>query len=152
VLNFALLLERLQVEFYKAGVASGVLSGELADFARVALDHERRHVHAVERTLGPAARPPLPFRLQKVTATAADFTAAAIALEDLAVGAYNGQVGNVSRPVLALAAEIVSVEGRHAAWIRDIAQKEPAPRAADPLYTAAEVVRQLRSLEIVEGL
>jgi hypothetical protein len=36
------------------------------------------------------------------------------------------------------------VEGRHAAWIRDIAGEDPAPVAADPGLTAAAVTSTLR--------
>ena len=42
-------------------------------------------------------------------------------LEDTAVAAYNGQAANhETKPTLKAAATIVSVEARHAAWIRDI--------------------------------
>jgi hypothetical protein len=45
---------------------------------------------------------------------------------------------------LADAARIVAVEARHAAWIRDLAGADPAPKAADPPRSAAEVLAELR--------
>jgi hypothetical protein len=66
-------------------------------------------------------------------------------LEDAGVAAYNGQAANLTRDVLGPAAEIVSVEGRHAAWIRDILGLEPAPRAADAGAESAAIVRELQA-------
>jgi hypothetical protein len=42
------------------------------------------------------------------------------------------------------AARIVAVEARHAAWIRDLAGTDPAPRAADPGRSADDVLADLR--------
>ena len=46
---------------------------------------------------------------------------------------------------LAKAAEIVSVEGRHAGWISAILGEAPAPRAADPGLDAGAVMAQLKA-------
>ena len=70
-------------------------------------------------------------------------------LEDAGVLAYNGEASNLTRKSLAAAAEIVSVEGRHAAWIRDIVGVPPAPRAADPGKPAQDVIEQLRAMKLV---
>jgi hypothetical protein len=66
-------------------------------------------------------------------------------LEDAGVAAYNGQAANLTKKTLGPAAEIVSVEGRHAAWIRDILGLEPAPRAADTGADSSAIVRQLQA-------
>jgi hypothetical protein len=55
------------------------------------------------------------------------------------IGAYNGQAANLTKPTLAMAAQIVSVEARHAGWIRAIAGKNPAPNATDQPKTATQV-------------
>ena len=60
-------------------------------------------------------------------------------LEDTAVAAYNGQAANLTKPVLQAAATIVSVEARHAAWIRDIVGEPASPQAADTPATEQQV-------------
>ena len=55
------------------------------------------------------------------------------------MGAYNGQATNVSRATLAAAATVVSVEARHAAWVRSIVGEPPAPDATDKPLSAAQV-------------
>jgi hypothetical protein len=47
------------------------------------------------------------------------------------------------------AGRIVAVEARHAAWIRDLAGEDPAPRAADPGRTADDVLSELRRKGLV---
>ncbi|HEY0389500.1 MAG TPA: ferritin-like domain-containing protein [Gaiellales bacterium] len=152
VLNFALVLERLQERFYALALERAGLSGELEQFAHVAHGHERKHVEKLSAALGGRAGAAPSFTLDDVTSDAKRFTATAIALEDMAVAAYNGQVANVSRPVLKVAAEIVSVEGRHAAWIRDLAGHLPAPRAADPVLATKAVLAKLAPMGLVQGL
>jgi hypothetical protein len=152
VLNFALVLERLQERFYTVALQRARLEGELLDFAGIALEHERKHVEHLSAALGTRAESAPTFNLETVTADSERFTAAAIALEDLAVFAYNGQVANVSRPVLKVAAEIVSVEGRHAAWIRDLAGEPPAPRAADLVLEAQAVLERLAHMGLVNSV
>ena len=39
-------------------------------------------------------------------------------LEDVAVAAYNGQAGNLTKDALRAAATVISVDARHTAWIR----------------------------------
>jgi hypothetical protein len=54
-----------------------------------------------------------------------------VTLEDLGLSAYNGAAPSLTADTLADAARIISVEARHAAWIRDIAGEVPAPHAVD---------------------
>ena len=72
-------------------------------------------------------------------------------LEDTGVAAYNGQGANVTKKVLAAAASIVSVEARHAAWIRDIAKKLPAPAAFDASKTADQVLSAVNATGFIKG-
>ena len=76
------------------------------------------------------------------------FARSAAKLEDIAVGAYNGQATNVSPGAFLAAARIVSVEARHAAWIRSIRDGDPAPNAVDTAYDEARVRRELRELGV----
>jgi Ferritin-like domain len=72
-----------------------------------------------------------------------------VLLENIGVAAYNGQAANLTKGALAAAAEIVSVEGRHAAWISALAGEPPAPRAADAGASSADVVRRLQSTHFI---
>jgi hypothetical protein len=150
ILNFALQLEYVQAGFYEAALRSAGLTGELHEFARVAGAHERAHVAFLRRHLGHRADRAPTLRFGDAVRDPRRFAAAAVTLEDLAVGAYNGQGTNLSRPALAAAVEIVSVEARHAAWVRDIVGMLPAPRAQDALWSAAKATRTLTQLGFVE--
>jgi rubrerythrin len=151
IFNFALLLEYLQAAFYTRAVEHGSLRGDIRDFAEVVSGHERAHVAYLRKALGDHARPRPTFDFGNATKNERAFVKAAILLENTGVAAYNGQAANLTKPALAAAAEIVSVEGRHAAWISDIAGEPPAPRAADPGEPSADVVRKLESLGFLKA-
>jgi hypothetical protein len=144
IFNFALLLEYLQAAFYDDALAQGWLRGEIRHFAEVVAEHERAHVDYFRKALGAHARTRPTFTFGDATRNERKFLHAAVVLENTGVAAYNGQAANLTKPALAAAAKIVSVEGRHAAWISDLAAKPPAPRAADPGASATEVVRILK--------
>jgi hypothetical protein len=148
ILNFALFLEDLKSEFYADALARGALSGEVRRFAQVAGDHEQAHARFLRKALGSHARPRQTFRFGQLTRDRSKFIPAAAELEELAVAAYNGQAGNLTKPALGAAIKIVSVEGRHAAWIAAIADEEPAPRAADPGIDVPDVTAALKRLQI----
>jgi hypothetical protein len=139
ILNFALLIEYIEEGFYAEALAKGKLSGELLEYVSVVHGHERAHVAFLKRVLGENAREEPKLKFGDTTSDPATFTAAAIALEETVIAAYNGQATNLTKPTLAQAAKIVSVEARHAGWIRAIAGKNPAPTATDSPKTAAQV-------------
>ena len=141
ILNFALLLEYLESEFYVQAVAGGALSGELLTFATTVRDHELAHVDFLEQALGSAAIAKPAFDFKGTTTDAVKFTATAIVLEDTGVAAYNGQGPRLRRKTLPAAASVVSVEARHAAWIRHIAGKRPAPAPLDPAKSRKQVTK-----------
>jgi hypothetical protein len=131
ILKFALLLEDLQAAFYVDALQSGALHGELLEFAQTVGDHERLHAAHVRKVLGSQAPSPPGFDFGTTNADAGKFIAAAVALEDLGVDAYNGAATSLTSHTLADVSRIVSVEARHAGWIRDIAGQLPAPHAQD---------------------
>jgi hypothetical protein len=149
ILNYALLLEYLQAEFYDEGLAHASLKGELREFAEIVGAHEQEHVAFLRKALGAHAKAKPSFSFGDTVRTREKFARTAVILEDAGVLAYNGEASNLTRKSLAAAAAIVSVEGRHAAWIRDIVGVPPAPRAADPGKPAQAVVAQLRSMKLV---
>jgi hypothetical protein len=139
VLNFALLLEELTAAFYEEALKRGRLRGELREYARIVGAHERSHVRFIRGALGGKARRRPAFDFGTATSDPGEFTAAAITLEDTGVAAYNGQAGNLTKGALRAAARIVSVEARHAAWIRDIAGRPPAAEPTDAAMSASQV-------------
>ena len=144
ILNLVLLLEYVESAFYAEARARGALRGELREFVRVVGAHEQQHLSALKGALGSKARKEPRLRFGNATTDPDAFVAAAIELEDTSVAAYNGQATNLTKPTLAVAAKIVSVEARHAAWIRAIAGKPPAADATDPSLTQAQVQAALQ--------
>jgi hypothetical protein len=140
ILNFALLLEYVQAGFYAEGLKRAKLTGELADFARTASAHEQSHIELLKSALGSAARKPPTLDFGDDTGSEEAFSLAAFKLEDLGVAAYTAQAPNLTKGSLRAAARIVSVESRHAAWIRDLRGMNPAPDAAEPAIEAQRVI------------
>jgi hypothetical protein len=151
ILNFALLLEYVEAAFYAEAFAKDKLSGELQQYVSIVRRHEQAHVAFLKSALGKDARKKPKLSFGETTSDPAKFTTAAIALEETIIGAYNGQAANLTKPTLALAAEIVSVEARHAGWIRAIAGKDPAPNATDKPKTAAQVQGAVNRLGFVQS-
>lgn len=151
ILKFALLLEELQAAFYAGALAHGSLRGELRDFADVVGSHERQHAAFIRTALGAKAGKTPRFGFGDAVRTPKRFAATAVALEDLGVAAYNAQAPNLTPGALAAAGRIVSVEARHAAWIRDLTGQNPAPRAADLPMAAAAVTAALNDLHFVKS-
>jgi len=149
ILNFLLLLEYVQEGLYGHGVRSGSLTGELARLANVAGEQERAHVAALERALGASARPRPALRFGSVGSDPDRFARAALELEETAAAAYIGQGANLTAGAIADVAGIVSVEARHAAWLRDLAGRLPAPRAADRAQSADVVTARLKEVGYV---
>lgn len=124
ILNYAYALEQLEAAFYTKVAQSpysGITATETALLTDIR-DHEVAHREFFKKALGTAAIPAL-----KVNFSAIDFAkrdsvlATAKAFEDLGVSAYNGAGALIAdKNYLALAGKIVSVEARHAAYIRDL--------------------------------
>lgn len=128
VLNYAYALEQLEADFYSKVVAQsqGVLSAtEYAYFQQVA-KHEAIHRDFLKAALTrDASTQVLRGLMPKYPGTTfsdrSTLLATAQAFEDLGVAAYNGAGKLIRTPeYLLLAGKIVSVEARHAAYIRDL--------------------------------
>ena len=143
VLGFALEVERLQEAFYAEALSSLDPDGELGKFTRVVGGHERAHREFIEKALGGAAKPAAEFDFGDTLSDTQSYLDAAVALEETAVAAYNGQATNLTPKTLAAAARIVSVEARHASWARGLAGENPAPRGSDRAIGADRAQREL---------
>jgi Ferritin-like domain len=151
ILNLALLLEYMESAFFTEASFSGKLTGELLEFAQIVRGHERAHVEFLRSALGSKARKEPKFEFGDATKDPKAFTSAAVRLQDLMVAAYNGQATNLTTGALESAAKIVSVEARHAGWIRAIAQENPAPDATDTPKTATQVTAAVNRTNFVSS-
>jgi rubrerythrin len=136
ILNFALTLEYLETDFYtRAAKQVKGLSSYESRLTRELRDNEAAHVDALVATIKklggkPAAKPTFDFG--GAFGSRAAYLKTANTLEDTGVSAYNGAAPMIaSVEVLAAAGSIVQVEARHAAMIRLVREKAPAPVAFD---------------------
>ena len=149
ILNFAYLLEQLEADFYIRIVANNFYAGATAEERQILTDlrdHEIIHREFFKATLGANGIPQLTFDFSLVDFNSRDSVLTTSQnLEDTGVSAYNGAGQAIVSPeILALAGKIVSVEGRHAAAIRDLRiprngffAPHPDDFALDPLTVLA---------------
>jgi Ferritin-like domain len=150
ILNYFLLLEYLQEALYEEARATDAFTGELRRFAEVAGRHERAHVDALRSVLGGDARSKPTLQFGQAVENGRRFAAAALTLEETAAAAYIGQAANLTAKRVTTVARIVPVEARHAAWIRAMVRREPAPHAADPARTPKQVERTIERTGFVK--
>lgn len=115
ILNYALTLEYLEAAFYDEANRHKVARGaqEHAFLNRVRHD-ENAHVAFLRKALGHKATKAPKVDFGDATGKA-KWLATAMALENVGVEAYGGQVLNISTPAnVAAAASILTVEARHA--------------------------------------
>jgi rubrerythrin len=149
ILNYALVLERLEYEFYRRhlqrfseqkiegadifdGFGNKVRSQIYENLVRIR-NHEKTHVETlikVIKSLGgkPVGDSEYDFGVKSV----ADFVATAQVLEDTGVMAYDGAIAYIHRAGLQTAsATIATVEARHASYLRLLNGEVPFPEAFD---------------------
>lgn len=124
ILNYAYALEQLEAAFYTKVIASqysGITASETALLTDIR-DHEIAHREFFKNALGSGAIGALEVDFSSINFGSRDSVlATAKAFEDLGVSAYNGAGKLITNPdYLVLAGKIVSVEARHAAYIRDL--------------------------------
>ncbi|MCA8831583.1 ferritin-like domain-containing protein [Hymenobacter pini] len=133
ILNYALLLERLEYSFYNQALSATTLTATLTGADRTAIEtiraHELAHVNLLQAALGSNAAATPTFNFGTAFSTYATFLTFAQAFEDTGVRAYKGQAANIPRTLnptvngqtvnlLTVALQIHSVEARHAAHVR----------------------------------
>ena len=166
VLQFALLLEYLEAEFYQRGVAaSGLIdSADMTIFSTISA-HETAHVAALQSLISskggtPNAKPTFDFTAHgnvpgfSFSAGQYDtFKALAQAFEDTGVRAYKGQAPRLinDKAILTAALTIHSIEARHASEIRrlrglkgwiTLASRDDLPAFTQAIYDGEDNVLQ----------
>lgn len=124
ILNYAYALEQLEAAFYTQVIASpfsSITDGEMALLTDIR-DHEIAHREFFKAALAAKAIAGLEVDFSKIDFTSRESVlGTAKAFEDLGVSAYNGAGSLLKTPAyLVLAGKIVSVEARHAAYLRDL--------------------------------
>ncbi len=154
IVSFALLLEQLGAAYYLEAINARKLPRESQEllFAVTVRRDELAHVRVVRaaiRQLGGRPTTAPKFEFGATTQSIEAFRETASAIENLCVAALNG-AGPLVRPAtLALAARMVSVEARQAAWIDDIRGADPFPEAFDPALTLGQVARRVNATDFV---
>ena len=124
ILNYAFALEQLEAAFYTRVLMNPYSGGSAMEMALMAdiRDHEIAHREFFKTALGSNGIRDLEFNFDSINfSNRSSVLAAAKTFEDLGVQAYNGAGKLITSPdYLVLAGKIVSVEARHAAWIRDV--------------------------------
>jgi hypothetical protein len=132
ILRFDQVLEYLQAGLYTEAERLGALKPVTLGWARVVGAHERAHLRAIERLLGPHVVKNPGFDYGRITSDEDAFVKTAVAFEDATAALLKWQAPRLdSRTILAAAVSLHSVETRHAAWIRHIVGLQPAATAFD---------------------
>ena len=124
ILNYAYALEQLEAAFYTQLVLTPYNNIGMMETTRLAevRDHEIAHREFFKNALADKAIGQLEFDFSSVDFKSRDSVLmTAKAFEDLGVSAYNGAGRLLMNPdFLVAAGKIVSVEARHAAYIREL--------------------------------
>jgi hypothetical protein len=155
ILNYALTLEYLEATFYAEAMKNNVAGSDkmLASFIGETARDEAKHVAALKKGLGSKATPKPMFDFGKAVTDKATFTATSYVLENTGVHAYHGQLTNIkSSAYLIAAAEIATVEGRHAGAIALYLGKPIAPLSAfDSPLGAGQVLAAVKKTGFIKS-
>ncbi|MEO5951617.1 MAG: ferritin-like domain-containing protein [Chloroflexia bacterium] len=146
VLNYALTLEYFEAELYSTLIGLGKLQGKDLQYVTLFGKQEADHVTAIKTTVEKlggtpvskgsynfAAAGPLNDRTQILTVLAT--------VESVGVAAYLGAAPFITnKDILAAAASIMQVEGRHTSVIKGLVGQFPVPDAFGKSLTYDEVI------------
>ncbi len=156
ILNYALLLEYLEATFYAEALKNNVAKGDkqLSAFLKGTAADEAKHVKFLKTALGKSGIAKPSFDFGKAVTDKATFAATSYVLENTGVHAYHGQLTNIKATAnLLYAAEIATVEGRHAGAIALYLGKPVAPASAfDSPLGAGQVVKAVTATKFITKL
>jgi rubrerythrin len=146
ILNYALTLEYLENEFYKEALAKAGLTGANLAAFKIVQSHENTHVATLKKVLGKAAIKKPKFNFGTTTANQVNALKTAVVLEDTGVQAYSGQATRIKQAAVVKAAvSIVTVEARHASYLRSLNKQTFAPAAFDKPLSMKQVTSKKRA-------
>jgi hypothetical protein len=120
------------------GTGTGTGTTTLQGIVNEIREHENAHVALLEQTLGANAQPAPTFKNLDAP-TLQQFLTMAQMLEDVGVSAYLGQLPLIQdKTILATAAGIMAVEGRHAGGLRAYRKGASTADGGDPNITLTE--------------
>ncbi len=151
ILNFALGLEHLENKMYKDIVASGKLTGEAADTAKMFGQFEQSHVDALTKALTDAKYANIAKEgTYKFPAfdTQDNILKFLNVVEPVGVGAYTGAAKLIKdKGILAVAGAIVQVEARQLAITRALGgEAKPVAAALSEIFTIDQVNAAVKPL------
>jgi rubrerythrin len=147
ILNFALTVEILEATFYEQALQRVGLAGDVRALTEEIESNESEHVDglrgAIEELGGTPEDPPR-LDFGNAFSSESSYLQLAQTFEDTGVSAYNGAAPSIQdKDVLAQAAAIVQVEGRHASLVRAQRGEPVAPTAFDETLEMREVENAL---------
>lgn len=154
ILNYALTLEYLESSYYNEVASKNVVSSTMGKqlLAQVVKD-ENYHVQLLKSVLKSKAIGKPTFNFGTASSSEASFLSTGYALENTGVHAYLGQAFNITAASALLgAAEIVTVEGRHAGAFGVLTGQPIAPTPLDHPYTAAKVLAAVDKTKFITKL
>jgi Ferritin-like domain len=152
ILRFGLTFEHLQAQFYTEGLRIGGFTAETKRWARVIGAHERAHVQIIRHALGAKAIPSPFFNYHGVTEDELAFTKTAVAMEDLTTALLIGVMPVMESPALSAALfSLLTVEARHAAWVRHDRGLLPVASPFDEPKSITEVNRLVASTHFMRS-
>jgi len=157
VLNYALTLEHLEAAFYDQGLArynasqfaAAGYNGTVYAYLQMIQSHEASHVsfltNAINTASSGSAVPACVYSFSAALASPASFLATAAVLENTGQTAYDGAVNGITNADYArVAAQIATVEARHAAWLNNLTNASPFPQPFDTANLPSTIATAIR--------
>jgi rubrerythrin len=149
ILDFAFRLEALEAEFYDQALTKVPdLSASARGVVQDIRDHEHQHRDTLAETilqLGISNSPEPKVEFGDAFTSERRFLEVAKQLEETGVSAYNGAAPELfSRRILSVAGQIVQIEARHAAVIRDLLGEPITDGAFDKPLDESQVADRIR--------
>ena len=149
IVNFALTLEKVEVEFYKRALAVEGLEPDVKKVLESISKNEAEHVQMLTQAIqgvGGKADPAPEVKLPDL-ASQDDVLRVGVELEDNGVYAYNGAATQIqSSDLLQGVASIVQVEARHAGALRELAGQFPTVSAFDRVFSGEQADEALHEV------